>query len=59
MQIKVIQIENGLYETTLPGGLNANWLVNRDSLRHNDAIVINTWKLYIFVCDEIQKHLDW
>ena len=41
MHIETIRIESGLYETTLPGVLKGNWLANQDSLRHNNAMLIN------------------
>ena len=40
MRIKAIQIENGLQESTSTGDLNMNWLENRDSLRHNNAMLV-------------------
>ena len=55
MCIEVIRIESRLYETALPGGLNANWLANRDLLYNNNAmcyctLAVCSCSLLVIVC---------
>ena len=51
-----LRCKNRLHESTWTGGLNANWLVNRDSLPHSNAMSISTLKLYKLAQDLYTVH---